>query len=115
MWLQRLTSPRADFTFHQCDHPDGTVILREIHPPRRAPIAFQNIRYLRIDSRKTKLSEHPDKEARLWSRLGQKEDWSGEIVPGATLDDLNPEAIDATEDRLPRVEVAITGQVMDVK
>lgn len=87
MWLQRLTSPRADFTFHQCDHPDGTVILLEIHPPRRAPIAFQNIRYLRIDSHKTKLSEHPDKEARLWSRLGQKEDWSGEIVPGATLDD----------------------------
>jgi ATP-dependent DNA helicase RecG len=93
IWLQQMTVPRADFTFHECHHPDGKVILLEIHPARTAPIAFRNIRYIRIDSHKTKLSDHPDKEARLWAKLGQKDDWSGEIVPDATLDDLEPEAL----------------------
>lgn len=99
MWLQQMTSPKADFTFHQLDHALGKVILLEIHPARSAPIAFKNSRYVRIDSHKTKLSEHPDKEARLWSMLGQKEDWSGELVAGATIDDLDPEAVDAARRR----------------
>jgi ATP-dependent DNA helicase RecG len=99
MWLQQLTSPRADFTFHQCDHPAGKVILLEIHPPRSAPIAFQNVRYIRIDSHKTKLSGHPDKEARIWEKLGQKADWSGELVSDATVDDLDPDAIEAARRR----------------
>ncbi len=100
MWLQQMTLPRADFTFHGCDHPQGKVVMLGIHPARSAPIAFQKLRYVRIDSHKTKLSEHPDKEARLWAMLGQKEDWSGEVVPGATLDDLDPEAIEVARKRL---------------
>lgn len=93
MWLQQKTSPKADFAFHECQHPTGKVILLEIHPPRTAPIAFENIRYIRIDSHKTRLSEHPDKEARLWGKLGQMDDWSGEVVAGATLADLDAEAV----------------------
>lgn len=99
MWLQQMTVPRADFTFHVLDHPAGQVVMLEIHPARSAPVAFQNIRYIRIDSHKTRLSEHPDKEARLWAMLGQKDDWSGELVPGATLDDLDPEAVAAARRR----------------
>ena len=99
IWLQQMTFPRADFSFHECPHPGGKVILLEIHPARTAPIAFRNIRYIRIDSHKTKLSDHPDKEARLWAKLGQKDDWSGEIVPEATLDDLDPEALSESRRR----------------
>lgn len=93
IWLQQMTVPRADFTFHECSHPDGKVILLEIHPARTAPIAFRSIRYIRIDSHKTKLSDHPDKEARLWEKLGQKDDWSGEVVADATLADLDADAL----------------------
>lgn len=99
MWLQQMTMPKADFTFHQAKHPAGTVIMLEIHPARTAPVAFQHIRYIRIDSHKTKLGEHPDKEARLWEVLGQKEDWSGELVPGASLDDLDPQALEMARKR----------------
>lgn len=99
MWLQRMTTPKADFTFHQVQHSVGTVVILEIHPARSAPVAFQNIRYIRIDSHKTKLGEHSDKEARLWEVLGQKADWSGELVAGATLDDLAPEAIEMARKR----------------
>jgi len=93
MWLQVMTQPRADFTFHEVQHEQKRVVLLEVHPARSAPVAFQQVRYIRVDSHKVKLSEHPDKEARLWGQLGVKEDWSGELVPGATLDDLDPEAI----------------------
>lgn len=93
MWLQQKTSPKADFTFHECEHPSGKVILLEIHPPRTAPIAFHGSRYIRIDSHKTRLAEHPDKEARLWGKLGQLDDWSGEVVSEATLDDLDATAV----------------------
>jgi ATP-dependent DNA helicase RecG len=99
MWLQKMTTPKADFTFHAARHAAGTVVMLEIHPARTAPIAFQNIRYIRIDSHKTKLGEHSDKEARLWDVLGQKEDWSGELVPGASLDDLDPRAIEMARKR----------------
>lgn len=108
IWLQQMTSPRADFTFHVCRHSNGKVIFLEIHPARTAPIAFRNIRYIRIDSHKTKLSNHPDKEARLWAKLGQKDDWSGEIVPDATLDDLDPEAV--SEARLRFTEYLLKGE-----
>ncbi len=99
MWLQRMTTPKADFTFHQAQHSVGIVVMLEIHPARTAPVAFQNIRYIRIDSHKTKLGEHSDKEARLWEVLGQKADWSGELVAGATLDDLSQEAIEMARKR----------------
>jgi len=95
MWLQTMTQPRADFEFHELMHPQGRVVMLEIHPARSAPVAFQHMRYIRVDSHKVKLSEHADKEARLWSLLGLKEDWSGAVVPGASLDDLDPEAVGA--------------------
>ena len=57
MWLQHKTAPRADFEFHQLNHEIGTVIFLEIHPPRSAPIAFDQTRYIRVDSHKTKLSQ----------------------------------------------------------
>jgi len=94
MWLTQKIKPRPDFQFHEVTHPDGKVIMLEIHPPRSEPLAFNGIRYIRIDSHTTRLSEHPSKEARLWDLLGGASDWSGEIVADATFADLDPEAID---------------------
>lgn len=99
MWLTQLISPRPDFQFHELQHADGRVVLMEIHPPRTAPLAFKGVRYARVDSHKTSFAEHPDKEARLWAMLGQKEDWSGELVPEASFGDLDAEAIAAARQR----------------
>ena len=93
MWLQVMTAPRADFCFYEVHYQQRRVVMLEIHPARSAPIAFQHVRYVRVDSHKVKLSEHPDKEARLWAVLGSKEDWSGALVPGATFGDLDASAI----------------------
>ena len=93
MWLAQKISPKPDFQFYELNHTAARIVLLEIHPPRTAPLAIDGKRYIRIDSHKTSLASYPDKEARLWIALGQKEDWSGELVAGATLDDLDPEAI----------------------
>lgn len=108
MWLTQKTSPRADFQFHELAHPDGHLVILEIFPPRAAPLAFAGARYIRIDSHKTLLSGHPDKEARLWAMLGQKDDWSGEVVPEATLNDLDAEALAAARQRF--TEYLIKGE-----
>lgn len=99
MWIQHLTSPRADFEFHPVTHPDGRVVMLEIHAARSAPIAFHGERYIRVDSHKVDLTQHPDKEARLWAALGVKEDWTGAIVPGATFNDLDTAAVQFARDR----------------
>ncbi len=93
MWLTQLIFPRPDFQFHELIHQQRRVVMLEIHPPRTAPLAFKNIRYIRIGSHTTKLSNHPDKEARIWEILGRQEDWSGHIVPEASLADLDAEAV----------------------
>lgn len=99
MWLTQKIFPRPDFDFHEVQHPQGRVVLLEIKAPRTAPLGFAGVRYIRIDSHKTKLSEHADKELRIWEYLGQKSDWTGEIVPNATLDDLDSAAVDAARKR----------------
>lgn len=99
MWLTQKTLPRPDFEFHEVQHPNGRVVVMAIQAPRSAPLAFEGVRYIRVDSHKTKLSDHPDKELRIWGLLGQQSDWTGELVPDATLDDLDPAAVDAARVR----------------
>ncbi len=99
MWLQVMTQPRADFCFHEVQVQQHRVVMLEIHPARSAPIAFQHVRYIRVDSHKVPLAQYQDKEARLWAMLGTKEDWSGALVPDATFDDLDPAALVAARQR----------------
>lgn len=99
MWLQVMTQPRADFSFHEVLVQQHRVVMLEIHPARSAPIAFQHVRYIRVDSHKVPLAQYQDKEARLWAMLGTKEDWSGTLVLDATFDDLDPAALVAARQR----------------
>ena len=99
MWLQQKTSPKADFEFHKLNYQNCEVVLLEIWAPRSAPIAFDKLRYIRIDSHTTRLSMHPDKESRIWEALGVKQDWSGEIAPDAKIEDLAPKAIQEARKR----------------
>lgn len=61
-------------------------------------MAFNGQRWIRVDSHKTKLD--PQRESRLWSILSTKKtDWTGEVVAGATFDDLDPDAVDFARER----------------
>jgi ATP-dependent DNA helicase RecG len=93
MWLMNKILPRPDIKFHDVSHPNGRCVVLEIRPPRMAPLAFDGERFIRIDSHKTSLARHPEKERRLWALLGPREDWTGDLVEGASLDDLDPDAL----------------------
>lgn len=108
MWLQMRTNPRADFAFHELDVQGKRVVVLEIHPARSTPIAFQNVRYIRVDSHTVNLAQLPSQEARLWCALGVGEDWSGVVIPEATVHDLDQQAIEAA--RMRYMEYLIRGE-----
>lgn len=108
MWLQVMTEPRADFEFHELNYNGARVVMLEIHPTRAVPMAFKHVRYIRVDSHLVELAKFPSQESRLWSVLGVVEDWTGVMVPEASLDDLDPRAIDAA--RVRYAEYLVRGE-----
>jgi ATP-dependent DNA helicase RecG len=89
-WLAAHLQPNPGIEPHCLDHPDGRVALLAVGPARGRPVEFHGQGYCRAGTSKTKLSNHPEKARRLWS---QGVDWSAAICEGASLADLDPEAI----------------------
>lgn len=65
-WLLRLLKPRIDFRFHEFIAGGHRVVLLEIDPAARQPVAFSGTEFIRVGSTKKKLKEFPEKERALW-------------------------------------------------
>jgi ATP-dependent DNA helicase RecG len=89
-WLAAGLVPNPGVESDIVDHPDGRVVVLSVSPARGQPVAFYGTAWVRVGSSKSPLSKHPEKARALFT-IGQ--DVSAEIVPGATLADLDPEAI----------------------
>jgi len=92
IWLSTGLRPNVGFDIHQIDYHGKRVVLFAINQATDCPVKFYGKAYVRIGSSKTELSKHPEKEREIWSRR-DNEDWSAQICEGATLEDLDPEAI----------------------
>ena len=93
-WLLRLLTPRIDFTIHAFESGQLPVVLFEVQAANSTPVRFKQEAFIRVGSYKKKLKEFPEKERKLWTILSKAQvDWSAQIVEGADLDDLDPEAI----------------------
>jgi len=93
-WLLRLLTPRIDFTIHAFERAQLPVVLFEIQAANSTPVRFKQDAFIRVGSYKKKLKDFPEKERKLWNILSNTQaDWSAEIVEGAGLDDLDPQAI----------------------
>ena len=94
-WLNKLLAPRINFRIFEFDTTDGhSMVMFEVQAANTAPVAFSGRRYVRVGSHKKPLSEHPEKERKLWEIVsGPAVDWSAEICETATLDHLDPKAI----------------------
>ena len=95
-WLAALLQPNPGIEPHCPEHPDGRVALLAVGPARGRPVEYQGQGYCRAGTSKTKLTNHPEKARRLWS---QGVDWSAAICEGASLADLDPEAIDKAREQ----------------
>ena len=94
-WLNSRLSPRINFSIFEFDTSEAKpIVMFQIQAANTAPVAFSGRRYIRVGSHKKPLSEHPEKERKLWDIVsGPAVDWSAEICPAATIADLDPNAI----------------------
>lgn len=90
MWLSMGLQPNVGFNVHQLNHPKGSVVIFEIGPAWDRPVTFSGKAYIRIGSSKTELNKHPEKARAIWTR---KTDWSAMIREGATLSDIDIDAL----------------------
>lgn len=95
-WLAAQLQPNPGIEPFCVDHPEGRVALLAVGPARGRPVEFQGQGYCRAGTSKTKLSNHPEKARRLWS---QGLDWSASVCDGASLADLDPQAINKAREQ----------------
>lgn len=69
LWLANSLQPSIAFSFRITNHPDGRVVLLEIPAATGAPVAFNNIAYIRIGSATPKLTDYPQRYQQLIERL----------------------------------------------
>ena len=91
-WLATLLSPRIDFIIHEFQSSSERIVLFEIDPATNIPVRFRGTAYIRVGSSKKKLSDHPGKERKIWKKQAVF-DWPAKTCKGASIDDLEPEAI----------------------
>lgn len=68
-WLSQHINPRIDFRIHEFKYDAKNIVLFEIPPAINQPIKFNNIAYIRVGSATPKLSDHPDKERKIWNNI----------------------------------------------
>lgn len=69
LWLAKSLSPSPSFRFKVVKRADLRVVLLEIPAASTVPVKFNGIPYLRVGSATPKLSDFPEREADLVSKL----------------------------------------------
>ena len=95
------TEPSITFrNIHEFNHPNGRVVLFEIPAaPRGIPIAWKGHYYARAGESLISLGLDKQDEIR---RQTIAEDWTAQVVPRATLDDLDGAALDKARESFAR-------------
>ncbi len=66
-WLATMLDPKIDFeVFEFDDDANRHISLYHIPAAKNRPVSFQKTAYIRINSITRKLSDFPDKEAKIW-------------------------------------------------
>lgn len=91
-WLARLLSPRIDFKVFEFEYEGHPIVIFKIDPTHNTPVRFNGTEYIRIGSYKKRLADFPEKARKIWSSEPLI-DWSAQICEGATIKDLDEEAI----------------------
>lgn len=104
------TSPSLSFlNIHRINTPNGDVIIFEIpSAPQGMPIIWKQHRYGRDGESLGGLSDN-----KLRQITSQNIDWSSHIIPDATIDDLDEEAIDFAREQYREKNPKLTDEIDD--
>lgn len=69
IWLAQQLKPSISFHFRVINHPDGRVVLLEIPAAITAPVAFDDVPYIRIGNATSKLFDYPERYSNLIDAL----------------------------------------------
>lgn len=89
-WLRKLLSPSVNFHFYPFFYNNLYLEIFKIPAAIGEPTLFKKVPYIRFDSSVTDLRNYP---SYLRTIYNSHEDWSAKIINGATLNDLDSEAI----------------------
>ena len=97
LWLRRNLEPMVHFNIEEFDLDDNKhIVIFEVPAAQRRPTSFKNEEYIRIGSNLTKLKDFPEYLRQIYNSTV---DWSAEVVPNATINDLDPTAIKEARER----------------
>ena len=65
-WIATQLSPRIDFFFQEIIYPEGKVVVMIIDSAGNTPVRFKGTAWIRVGSYKKPLSEHPERERKIW-------------------------------------------------
>ncbi|MBP6888271.1 MAG: putative DNA binding domain-containing protein [Candidatus Pacebacteria bacterium] len=71
-WLSRQLDPSIDFRIYEFVYDSKNIVIFEVPPALNMPTKFTNIPYVRIGQATPKLSEYPEKEAKIWNNINRK-------------------------------------------
>ena len=92
LYLRQYISPKINFSIDTFLYENKTrMVVFKIPAAVNEPTCFMGKSYIRVDSHITELSPYVE-----WTRTiyNSKIDWTAEIIEEATINDLDPEAID---------------------
>lgn len=72
-YLARQITPDISFSFHEEECEGKKVVILEIPKAKNTPTSFDGLRYIRIGSSKVSVAKYPDREAKLFEVLREKE------------------------------------------
>lgn len=67
-WLARQLYPRIDFRIIEFDYDNKHLVVFEIDATMNTPVKFCGEAYIRIGEHKRKLSDHAEKERKIWKK-----------------------------------------------
>ena len=90
LWLRTLLYPKLNFEIFDFIFLQKHIVLFRIPAAKAEPVNFQKKPYIRINSQKTDLRNHPNYVRQIYN---SQEDWSLKIVEAATVNDLDEVAL----------------------
>ena len=90
-WLATQLEPRLNFEILEMIYQEKKITLFKIESAKFRPVRFKGTAYIRINSCKKRLSDHPEKERKIWeitSKLSFEEDIALEKIEEDLLFEL---------------------------
>lgn len=90
LWLRTMLHPKINFEVFEFAYLHQSIVLFRIPAAKTEPLNFQKKPFIRINSQKTDLRNHPNYVRQIYNSV---EDWSLKIIETATVNDLDEAAL----------------------